>query len=953
VAKTVPDLRIAKGFTLPPQAVTQTFAIMAMRGAGKRLWVDTPIPTPAGWTTMGDLEVGDVIFDDQGLPCTVTGAHEVDYGDSYRVHFSDGTSIVADAEHLWRTTDCRTRKVAGLRSGLERRRGGPPNLDWVRTRPQSQRQDIGPAVRTTAEIAATLMHGKERNHSIDNASPLELPESDLSIPPYLLGLWLGDGHTAAGLITSADPEVIDEVEALGWPCHVPPSGEQDSAARIYRVAGLTKALRLLGVLHNKHVPTQYLRASVDQRLELLRGLLDSDGGWSRSSVEFTSTKEELADAVDELVVSLGMRCFRRKRAARLDGVDHGVAHVVSFSPTMQVFRLPRKAERWRPDRQQQSRQRRRFITAVEPMPSVLMRCISVDSPSHLFLAGRQMVPTHNTTTSGVMVEEMVKAGLPTCVVDPIGVWFGLRSSADGKSPGLPVVILGGEHGDAPLLPTAGAVVAEMLVEHPFPVVLDLSLMSKTKARQFMVDFLETLYHRNRKPLHLVLDEADRWAPQRVPKGGERLLGACEDVVRLGRARGLGVTLISQRPAVVNKDVLSQTEVLIAMRVTSSHDRKAIFDWVDEHVTAEERREMVSSLPSLPTGTAWVCSPSWLKLIRQIEVRRKETFDSSATPEIGASVVAPTAFAAVDLDVLQEKMAETIERAAETDPKAMRRRILELTRDLAAAKAAAPAETVEVERIVEVEVRVPYVPDDVLAALDEAGKRLALAGSELVSVHSDLLQATSSARDITAAAPVAAPPLDLSRPSRPARRPRPAPGPSRPSPRRSAAAVPESGVTGDAGILERKAEGLFMAALVQHPEGLTRARLAFFTGYSVKSSSVGNALGALRSEGFITKSGEPILATAEGIAAAGEVAPLPSGDELYRLIQSKLGKAEKEILDLAVVYYPEPISKELIEAETPSRYSVKSSSVGNALGRLRTLAMLDGWAASDDLLSAIS
>ena len=174
-----------------------------------------------------------------------------------------------------------------------------------------------------------------------------------------------------------------------------------------------------------------------------------------------------------------------------------------------------------------------------------------------------------TTTSGVMVEEMVKAGLPTCVVDPIGVWFGLRSSADGKSPGLPVVILGGEHGDAPLLPTAGAVVAEMLVEHPFPVVLDLSLMSKTKARQFMVDFLETLYHRNRKPLHLVLDEADRWAPQRVPKGGERLLGACEDVVRLGRARGLGVTLISQRPAVVNKDVLSQTEVLIAMRVTSS------------------------------------------------------------------------------------------------------------------------------------------------------------------------------------------------------------------------------------------------------------------------------------------------------------------------------------------------------------------------------------------------
>lgn len=563
-----------------------------------------------------------------------------------------------------------------------------------------------------------------------------------------------------------------------------------------------------------------------------------------------------------------------------------------------------------------------------------------------------MVPTHNTTTSGVMVEEMVKAGLPTCVVDPIGVWFGLRSSADGKSPGLPVVILGGEHGDAPLLPTAGAVVAEMLVEHPFPVVLDLSLMSKTKARQFMVDFLETLYHRNRKPLHLVLDEADRWAPQRVPKGGERLLGACEDVVRLGRARGLGVTLISQRPAVVNKDVLSQTEVLIAMRVTSSHDRKAIFDWVDEHVTAEERREMVSSLPSLPTGTAWVCSPSWLKLIRQIEVRRKETFDSSATPEIGAAVVAPTAFAAVDLEVLQEKMAETIERAAETDPKAMRRRILELTRDLETARAQLAAgggepQTVEVERIVEVQV--PYVPAEILDAFDAVGKRLALAGSELVDVHSSLLQATASARDGASTPPVVPP----SPAARPAVAPRPA-APPRPAPAaRPAAPAPSSGVDGDPSVLDRKAERTILSVLVQHPDGLSRPRLAFFSDYSVKSSSLSNALGALRSAGYVTKGGEPIRATAEGVEALGPVDPLPSGPELYRLLQGKLAKAEREILDVAVAHWPNPISKEIIEADTPSRYSTTSSSVSNALGRLRTLSVLDGWVVSDDLMAAIS
>ncbi len=91
----------------------------------------------------------------------------------------------------------------------------------------------------------------------------------------------------------------------------------------------------------------------------------------------------------------------------------------------------------------------------------------------------------------------------------------------------------------------------------------------------MTDFAERLYHRNRDPLHLVLDGADAFAPQRTDPGGQRLLGAIEDLVRRGRARGIGLTMISQRPAVLNKDILAQAEVLIALRMTGPRDVAAI------------------------------------------------------------------------------------------------------------------------------------------------------------------------------------------------------------------------------------------------------------------------------------------------------------------------------------------------------------------------------------------
>jgi uncharacterized protein len=277
-----------------------------------------------------------------------------------------------------------------------------------------------------------------------------------------------------------------------------------------------------------------------------------------------------------------------------------------------------------------------------------------------------------TYTAAVMVEEMLKAGLQLVVVDPVGVWWGLRSSADGEHEGLPMVIMGGEHGDLPLDVGAGEIIADVVAEEGLSVVLDLSLFRKGEQMRFITPFAERLYHKNRQPVHLVLDEADAFAPQRPIKGQERLLGAIEDLVRRGRARGIGVTLVTQRAAVLNKDVLTQAEVLVALRTIAPQDRDAIDAWIRVHGTPEQRDELMTSLPSLPVGTAWVWSPGWLDVFQRVQIRRKETFDSSATPKVGTVWRVPKTLAPVDLERLRTRLAGTMEQMNADDPRELRR-----------------------------------------------------------------------------------------------------------------------------------------------------------------------------------------------------------------------------------------------------------------------------------------
>lgn len=288
-----------------------------------------------------------------------------------------------------------------------------------------------------------------------------------------------------------------------------------------------------------------------------------------------------------------------------------------------------------------------------------------------------------TNTAVVMAEEMLRSNFPIVVLDPLGVWWGLRSNAAGTGDGFPVVIFGGDHADVPLEPTGGKLVADFVVSERVPVILDLFKFGENDMRRFVADFAVQFYKTNKLAIHWFVDEADEFAPQ-SPNGGPgaACLGAMQNIVRRGRSKGIGVTLITQRSAVLSKSVLTQTECLIAMQTTGPHDLRAIDEWIKYHGTQEERAVIMRSLSKLQLGDAWVYSPAWLKVLEQVHIRARTTFDSSSTPKPGEARREPKRVADVDLARIEKQMVATVEAAKANDPKELRKRIADLEAQLA-------------------------------------------------------------------------------------------------------------------------------------------------------------------------------------------------------------------------------------------------------------------------------
>lgn len=547
-----------------------------------------------------------------------------------------------------------------------------------------------------------------------------------------------------------------------------------------------------------------------------------------------------------------------------------------------------------------------------------------------------------TYTASVIAEEMVAAKVPFVALDPTGAWWGLRSSADGKKPGLPVVILGGQHGDLPLERSAGKFIADLVLDHPGWYVIDFSLFESGAAeRQFATDFAERLYRRKGQPgmdfpLHLFVDEADRFVPQPVSGGrgegresDQRLLGAFEAIVRRGGIRGLGTTLISQRAAVVNKNVLEQIDLLIMLRIMGPNDRRAIEDYLKADADDEQRKVLMGSLASLDIGEAWLWEPGGdPPLFDRVRIRERHTFDSSATPKPGQRRVEPSKFADVDLEAVKDEMAAAIERATADDPKTLRKRIVELEK-LLSQKTATPERIVEVVTET-VEVPTPYIPQDLIEEMNEVAGLVDTLNRRFHTLTSHI-PAYSSPSELATSKPSArrkGEPWQLTsqQPTRVTATPAPPASTPRPSPSQS---------DGDASL--GKAERAILSVLAQFPSGRTRPQVATLSGYSGKSSGFGNALSRLRTLGLINR-GTPIRSTDEGLAViAGQVEPLPTGRALLHHWKSKLGKAERSILEVAIDAWPESLTRDEVAGLTG--YSPLSSGFGNALSKLRTLELI--------------
>jgi hypothetical protein len=286
-----------------------------------------------------------------------------------------------------------------------------------------------------------------------------------------------------------------------------------------------------------------------------------------------------------------------------------------------------------------------------------------------------------TYTAQVLAEEMLAAKQQVVVLDLTSAWWGLRSSADGKSEGYPITIFGGRHGDLPLEATAGEDLARAVVEDRFSAVFDVRLLKKGQRLRFIADFLETLYDKNTEAMHLFMDEADAYVPQQTYSPEQaRALGAADELVRRGGIGGIGVTLISQRAQTLNKNVLSQVDMLTVLRMNHPKDIGAIKDWIVEHVDAVTAKEMLASLPALPKGEAWVWAPE-REIFKRITVRTKRTYDSGRTPKVGERVAPPKVLAKVDLERLGETIASSVQRAKENDPKELKKQVVELRREL--------------------------------------------------------------------------------------------------------------------------------------------------------------------------------------------------------------------------------------------------------------------------------
>lgn len=566
-------------------------------------------------------------------------------------------------------------------------------------------------------------------------------------------------------------------------------------------------------------------------------------------------------------------------------------------------------------------------------------------------------------TARGLVESLLARSARCCILDPTGVWWGLRLKADGKTPsGLPIAILGGDYGDIEITPDAGRLAARLVIEHRTSFVLDLSLFGVGERDRFCAAFFDTLYQEKpRGPLHLIADEADAYAPQKPMKEQRVMASRFEQIVRRGRVRGFRVMMITQRTAVINKDVLNMAGTMIVLNLMGPQDRAAFESWIEFNASPDKAREILRSLPNLQVGEGWVWSPRH-DMLERGRFPMIETFDSMRAPTEDEADVKLPELAGDLLAQMSGEFKELVARAAADEPEALKARVAELEgmlqdseQELDSAKAGHGAlARVDEKNIRAEEYRRGY-HEGAAAALRElpiavvrdlvtqASEALESAGHHLVQM------AVGPNPSVNALKTVEAPPRKFE-PAFPVGKYNSLPAPKnvqvRPLSRRETAAKVAAALdmVGErhraVGTMALpKGERLILTALAQHRGGLKHVRLAIMTGYAATGGGFKNYLGSLRSRGWITDAGEMIMITTEGRKGLGPVEPLPTGAALRQMWFERLPKGERLILEALTAVYPRAMTAEQVGRAT--NYEAEGGGFKNYLGRLRTLELIRG------------
>lgn len=514
-----------------------------------------------------------------------------------------------------------------------------------------------------------------------------------------------------------------------------------------------------------------------------------------------------------------------------------------------------------------------------------------------------------TSTTKLLVEDAVREDYRVCILDPIkSDWWGITSSADGLSPGLPFSILGGPHAHAPLPPKAGKAIGQIVGTGALRLsILDMSDFEGGDLQRFFWDFASSLMRNIRSVLYLVIEEAHEFAPkERAGFGAEnQSIHWAKKLATAGRSKGIRLVVATQRVQALHNAVLGSCETLIVHRLTTPADQDPALNWLKRNADKGVHDAVAAELSSLPTGTGWVCSGE-AKIFERMEFPRISTFDNTATPD-RESGQRDIAVAPVDLSKLESILGDAIKEVAASDPAALKAEITRLKHALGKAEKAisAPADPVTIMAN----------QDQIDAARDE-GQRVGIAIG--VAKARNALDAirfeVGDAPELPRGAPRAAP--------------------------RAVKPKSEAGPVGDglSGPQQRILDALawWGAFGIEQP---SNEQVAFVAGYSPTSTGYTNPRGALKMAGLLEyPSGGHVRLTAGGAERANAPDAEPTRDEMHRRIFEKLSGPQERILRPVLEAWPRAMTNQ--EVAEKAGYSASSTGYTNPRGSLKMLSLIE-------------